>query len=343
MFLSPNMNTRIANSIFEYLTSKNPEVKYTKTSSKSVHNDITWQWPQELQPWDEFNFETMENVFQGELMRECRLERELYYPLPSTPWDNNEAGEDTSIEILTTWTNTILKQALNAVISTLNPVGRVPGSLCNRKVIGKARTPFHPDGGSVTPSELGNPRGATPHILSDVKPALNWESSVFIKNSLEPDGRVIRQKILKQYGAPIRQIYTYCVEYKVRYGFLLTSKEVFLVRVRPQPGRGSESQTQTELKQTMKDHGLMEYKSIPWSEYRNEESMDEYRQLTMNLSLWCIHVLAGSNHELRWTYEPLEVEEKSEVENALEISNALTQSFATITEAETVRHFLCLC
>lgn len=304
------MGPRTAKSIFEYLTSKNPEITYKVPTSTSLHSDATWKWPQQLIPWDDFSFESMENVFKGELMRECRMERELHYPPPPTVWDNNEAGEDSSVEILSNWTNTILKQALNAVVLSLNPVGRVAGSLCRLKVDGQSGTPFRPDGGSVTPSDLGETSRATLRIPSDVKPASCWESSVFLERTVCSDGTVNRKTILKPYAGPVRQIYTYCVEYKARYGFLLTSKEVFLVRVGPNRTADDESGGEAELKQALKDRGLMEYKSIPWEAHRAEQSIDEYRELTMNLSLWCLHVLAGSNYEIQWRYGSIEQEEQ---------------------------------
>jgi hypothetical protein len=292
----------------------------------------------------------MEDVFKGELMRECRLARELHYPLPPTVFDNYEAGEDGGVEVLTKWTNTILNQALNAVVTNLNPVGRVAGSLCDLKVKGRRGTPCRPDGGSVTPSDLGHSKRATLRIPSDVKPPSSWNSLDFIAQTLEANGSVRHKLIMRPIGAPIRQIYTYCMKFKARYGFLLTTKEVFLVRIRPQSTNTEAEQGQDWLEQALKNDGLMKYKSIPWTEHRNLEAASEYRQLTMNLSLWCMHVLAGNNHEVKWMYEPLHAEKKSARDELALLRSfaskshsfvAVTQSFgaSTVTDVDGVKTY----
>ena len=54
-------------------------------------------------------------------------------------------------------------------------------------------------------------------------------------------------------------------------------------------------------------NGLMEYVAIPWQNHSEDGS--EPRQLTVNLGLFVVHVLAGNSHLLRWSYPELAEEE----------------------------------
>lgn len=54
----------------------------------------------------------------------------------------------------------------------------------------------------------------------------------------------------------------------------------------------------------LKRNGVMEYVSIPWDNTKTGKS--NYSQgLTINLSLWFIHILAGNEHEVAWEYGEL--------------------------------------
>ncbi len=48
----------------------------------------------------------------------------------------------------------------------------------------------------------------------------------------------------------------------------------------------------------------MEYVSIPWDNHRSGEP-DEYEELTVNLALWFIHILAGNHPKVAWDYVDL--------------------------------------
>ena len=50
--------------------------------------------------------------------------------------------------------------------------------------------------------------------------------------------------------------------------------------------------------------GLMEYVAVPWSNHRSGDP-DTYENLTVNLAIWFIHILAGNHHEVSWDYDAL--------------------------------------
>lgn len=54
----------------------------------------------------------------------------------------------------------------------------------------------------------------------------------------------------------------------------------------------------------------MEYVSIPWSRGSDRDQVE--REWTVNLALWFLHILAGYNYEVDWSYKPLEEEELGE-------------------------------
>lgn len=60
--------------------------------------------------------------------------------------------------------------------------------------------------------------------------------------------------------------------------------------------------SEAQLRRAMITNGLMEYVAIPWQNHSEDGS--EPRQLTVNLGLFVVHVLAGNSHLLRWSYYP---------------------------------------
>jgi hypothetical protein len=66
----------------------------------------------------------------------------------------------------------------------------------------------------------------------------------------------------------------------------------------------SSSNGTKELKKRLATDGLMEYVSVPWDNHRRGDP-DKYKDLTINLALWFIHILAGNRHEISWDYGAL--------------------------------------
>jgi hypothetical protein len=52
----------------------------------------------------------------------------------------------------------------------------------------------------------------------------------------------------------------------------------------------------------------MEYQVIPWEMHR-PTGQEGFRELTVNFSLWVLHILAGNAHEVDWNYIPLAKEQ----------------------------------
>ncbi|CAJ2506964.1 Uu.00g081500.m01.CDS01 [Anthostomella pinea] len=176
---------------------------------------------------------------------------------------------------------------------------------------------------AVPTSETGNLGEWTyaGRLPKEIKPGTKWSSERLDRGQIvDQNGRWKEGQQWRNYSAPLRQIYTYCARAKSRYGCIVTSKEVVVVRIRPEKeddgpaeegtSGGDSSKRGDNLSSDLRSRGLMEWKSIKWSEHRREELVEEYRELTMNLALWIMHVLAGNDCEIKRRYDPLSQEEK---------------------------------
>ncbi|KAL9089383.1 MAG: hypothetical protein Q9165_005703 [Trypethelium subeluteriae] len=138
----------------------------------------------------------------------------------------------------------------------------------------------------------------------------------FMSEKIHP-GAVIQDPETNQWLKPIKQIFTYCVKANARYGFLISDKHLVLVRVRPlsQAHEGNRSLGATKSTEL---EGALDFKCIDWHLSGN-------RQLTVNLALWWIHLLAANNGGIDFTYAPLG-------EEALKDSPSITRIDLSQTE-----------
>ncbi|KAH8894436.1 hypothetical protein GQ53DRAFT_820832 [Thozetella sp. PMI_491] len=337
-----------AQSIFEYLTTKNPEIlsKVNGDKPKTNSKSPDWWCPRRVKEWEEFNFETLKSVFDKEAFRQCFLSRDLDYPAPALlSIELDEVGEDTTRHILTRWTMPMVNSALDSVKASLNPVLWVPASLAARDWVkekppltAKSRKRSYPDGAGIPPAPPDNEKHSDvdsttsdPSVAqklpqsklpSEVKPGRNWDSSD-LPSYHDKEGNWIEG--MSRYGVytrPIRQIFSYCILINARYGFIITTKEVFIIRVRPIGFKESQVSSlsqvvvssttrisdETSIRRQMELNGVMEYKSIPWSAHRKAETIENYEELTISLSLWLLHILAGNNSGISWEYNSLSEE-----------------------------------
>lgn len=102
---------------------------------------------------------------------------------------------------------------------------------------------------------------------------------------------------------PFRQLLQYCLGAYSRYGYILTEKEVFIVRIVPdvsQPSPDIRSEDFAEWWEWFKRNSIMEYFTVPWSASGKDCAM------TIRLALWTLHLLAANNGMLSWR-QPLDL------------------------------------
>lgn len=176
-------------------------------------------------------------------------------------------------------------------------------------------------------------------LPGDTKISTKWSSRDIV------EGPVQSEYTTKDWLRPFSQVYTYCVKANARYGYIITDKELFAIRVRPyldtedsQPANDSQGSWQ-ELTSTQEDSqkspasiqetkcsqecdtgidsalssptlkqmltgGRLEYKAIPWSN-ANSRRARRRNDLTVNLALWWLHIMASVSSNIKEQYPPL--------------------------------------
>ncbi|KAI1751229.1 hypothetical protein F4782DRAFT_531750 [Xylaria castorea] len=312
------MSQGMANSIFEYLTCKNPELKHQNLMDRTLSREEWWLAPKRLVPWDEFNFQTMMKMFGKRLKTELmRNDRKLDYPAPriSLKTEGTMNGEDTVINILTRWTKPMVTTALETVDDVFHPVFWVPPSLAEGPSIAssKAQPEVVQSGEKSKPQPLRKCKGgikSSTRLACEIKPGSMWTSKALLSGELvDEDGYWQKNKAKSREASPLVQVYNYCVKLNTRYGFLITSREILAVRVGPplesrllDSSEPSNKRTEQKLNELLYYQGVMEYAVVPWGNCRTKE---RYENLTINLTLWVLCILAGQDYRPDWNYKAL--------------------------------------
>ncbi|KAJ4328226.1 hypothetical protein N0V84_001266 [Fusarium piperis] len=325
-----------ATSIFELLTAKNPEVVHPEPETKSLTASPNFHWPKELRPWKEFDFKALEAVFAGSLLGDARRTgRSLPgYPTLFPDTDCVVTDEKSTTSLIIKWNETIVNTALMSIRNEFHPsiwnsktrkhekheAEPQVNSRAKRKQPPRRSSQSHrvqkprkrhisvrPDSGAVhhalSPDERGSP-AVQERFPKEYKTASKWCSEKFLRSGfIDKKGQMREELIQKNYFMPIRQAFTYCITHGCRYGCILTCGEAFIFR--KNLGDGYKA-----LQRSLVDDGLLEYVSIPWANH-HQGNLDGYKDLTVNLAMWFIHVLAGNRYWFDWSYGPLAAEEPS--------------------------------
>ncbi|KAI0410208.1 hypothetical protein F5X98DRAFT_387170 [Xylaria grammica] len=348
-------NRRRAQSVLEFLTAKNPPITRVGGSSGQNGSRLDYYCPAAVKHWDEFNYEVLETIFGGELMREAKKERSN---LPHYPHLDEDVdlrlgkSEPITRSLFNKWNHTIVLASLRAVQDAFHPclwretTGEKPSKSCiplptdsenskrapdeatpepegmnraekTQKAIRKERSKRsrQPDGGSVSVREILLKKSGE-RFPKEYKPASNWSSKKLrdgkYTNKETGEWHKEVQLIINNNIAPIRQAYTYCIDYGCRYGCILTTSEAFIFRIKPRGNyEGSiddDPSSFSQLIEKVKADGLMEFVSIPWMHGCDDHHHD-YKEFTVNLALWFTHILAGNHYKLDWKYPNLHEEE----------------------------------
>jgi hypothetical protein len=259
-----------AESIFEILTARNPDVKYPTPSSQTLSSRPGWFRPKQLKSWCEFNFQTLEAIYGGSLMEEacqkgCRL--------PSYPYLNPDVDcvvddEPTTLHLLTKWNHTIVTASFD-LVKKFQPCSWVPkaretktdgGSPTNTdketeqlprlrsKSIGDEKRKLSkrliPDAGASSLSRANGSPDALPSVEQlpkEYKTASKWQSSNIFRDFIDEMGESRQSTRRSNKIKPIEQIYTYCVNLGCRYGCILTTGEAFIFRIKPRTNISGEN------------------------------------------------------------------------------------------------------
>ena len=288
-----------------------------------------------------------------------------YSDIPQKPYCEI-ADENCLEMLLAMWNWRVVSEGLSKAQECLyahqnsNVIYMAKGGRSRFLVAGKAGK-FRPDwAGIQTNPEDNISREETmkpPNILpGDSKLGKKWSS-----NKIK-DGPVKGEYLSNDWLKPLKQIYTYCVKANARYGYIITEEEVVVIRVRPilEPGDSGatndsqeswqESVTSEKEQETVdtqaafpeldeghdfilsssvfrkvEEYGRLEYKAIPWS---NAASLDPRRSnnLTVNLALWWLHIMASVSSNIKEQYAPLKEVAKPSCFGAVHSSFPLSET-----------------
>ena len=350
----------------DYLRIKNPDVhtKGSPRGSNTPSKHQTYLTPGLIVKWEDFAYDSLQKIYGGALHRVLKREYSFrdYSDIPRKPYC--EIADENCLEmLLAMWNWRVVSESLSKAQECLygrqdsHIIYMAKGGRSRFSVAGKLRPDWagilaDPED-SISQEETIKP----PNILpGDSKLGKKWSSSRI------KDGLVQSEYLHNDWLKPLRQIYTYCVRANARYGYIITNEEVVVIRVRPnlqcgesgktkdsqESYRGSESLNNEQetadsqasfsecdeghdfvlpspVLRKVEDNGRLEYKAIPWS---NAASRDPRRSdnLTVNLALWWLHIMASVSSNIKEQYAPLEEVAEPSCFGVVHSSNPLSET-----------------
>ena len=309
-------------SILEYLRSDSPVVSHVHhphDDAKQRRNttSVYYTKPRCILEWEDFEFDSLQAIYNGRLRKVLDQETSNFIDrsaIPHLPFC--EIHDEDSLEaLLIKWNQSVVSDALD-VTQTLSGADQgqakiymVRGGQANKI----AR--YQPDWAGVL--RASTQQRASSILPGDTKVGWKWSSRDI------QVGEVESIYLARDWLEPIKQIFTYCTKLNVRYGYIITERELVVTRIRPfsqddlrspvntqdsglsipSPKKRamaftSESSKITASEETFQE-GTLEYKAIPWSNNASDNS------LTINLALWWLHMMALESHEICYWYPPL--------------------------------------
>lgn len=325
-------------SLLEYLRVDNPPLKcrlHSSDSSGGASQKNTtngnWKTPDVIQMWEDFDFDTLQTSYGGVL--QTALDQQPYnLPVHSgiAPFPFCEIHDEDSLNaLLVKWNQSMVSDALviaqdflqgHLGLPSYQQVFMVRGGQADYPA---SSATLRPDWAGVQRVQFDASR-ARNILPGDTKVGGKWSSC-----NIEV-GPVADAHMANDWIEPIKQVYSYCLKTESRYGYIITEKELVVVRIRPategdfispdnsqetyhgaQPSTVRKSKFLKSAKQPpsspsgrISHSGMLEYKAIPWKD-KSSLSIGGQQTLTVNLALWWLHLMASENNSIKDTYPPL--------------------------------------
>ncbi|KAL9615676.1 MAG: hypothetical protein Q9160_009341, partial [Pyrenula sp. 1 TL-2023] len=355
--------------LVDYLTQANPVVQLTdrvnptpenprptsiqaKMNSKSRSKSATtgdYANPSKLLVWKEFDWPTIQRIFAPRMLEELNTQyddlRDFSYQHPSACRIKNE---ELLGDLLAKTIHRVVQEALDKSSQRLlqKHIWMERGSA--------ATVMYKPE---CIPDWASHSSVDDINILpGDTKFSRNWESKDLEENT-DRSGQIVG-KSTAVWLWPVRQLLSYCIGCNVRYGYIITDRELVVFRVRPSDpfdtpdkqgeqdwdvaetrqtrararlGRGQQTQqnhnsnpTGHEIRDAANDNATVEWRSIPWENHGRPDDN------TVSLALYVLNNLAANYSPLDWHYDDL-------VEETLRVSGDQWNpifSFSTATDGD---------
>jgi hypothetical protein len=144
---------------------------------------------------------------------------------------------------------------------------------------------------------MGNiSEGVRPNNMlpGDTKLSYKWESKHIIP------GAIHKSDETPKWLWPIMQVLTYCRNSHSRYGYIITDKELVVIRVKELVDMSESFNSESGI-----DAYDIEFASIKYKSMDTGRSND---QLTFNMALWWLHLLAAKDNSIQQVYGALDQE-----------------------------------
>lgn len=331
-------------SLLAYLRAKNPDINTTACSSgqntrprstgskrspwgsnKTGFQRNPWSLPKEIVKWQDFEYEALQSIYDGKLSQTLGRQFQLQdISVPEMPFCQIH-DEDSLETLLIKWTHSIISNALSAAQRFLQVRDTERIYMCRggqaKWLKEEATIDRHPDWAAVKNSTINKkPRDKARNLLpGDTKLSSKWSSAEINPGEIEDDDR------REEWFQPMAQIFTYCVHNRARYGYLITDKELVVVRVSPtSPNVSFDSQSSFDLESIgiargkankarakeavaeeaylrAVEEGCMEFRVIPWTNHADDVQRGS-KAMTVNLALWWLHMMAADDSTIKEQY-----------------------------------------
>lgn len=323
--------------LLHHLSTKQPKLQATpRSKSRTNTKHQGWRRPSRIKKWEDFDCASLMKCCGGIF---CEMLKHTIEPMKFPHLEDTiRFSDEDALEkhYVSQWTHPIVATALSHAQRQASGRGLRPPFVAmvaggNAQSISGHR----PDWARTRATVPDDPNQPVNILPGDTKVSYKWKSTEIVpkevgKNDLE-----------KNWFWPLRQIFTYCMNAKTRYGYIISDEEVVAVRVRAPPHERLAEDKPNHRAALSEDRGTLEYIPI----YESTQDLGGEERLTMNLAIWWLHLLAANDKSIRATYGPLRDEVlgglcaaptlHGQGEASAEIEQAVTDRASPATTART--------
>jgi hypothetical protein len=301
-------------SLLEYLRSENPVINgdMCRPGGNTKSTGDIWETPRKIEVWEDFEFNSLKSIYGGQLQEvlTSHFAFQDFSAIPQFPF--REIHDENSLEcLIVKWNHSMMADALSTAQSYLD--NRLTHGKIHMVRGGQADYPasnskLRPDWGGVQrpTTRISKPKNVLP---GDTKLSKKWSSGLIKLGQVHFNHKKI------DWLRPLTQVFSYCVRSNSRYGYVITDKELVVLRIRP--GSETDSQSAVDIQGSFESSdptpatrarstGILEFQAIPW-ENDAIAADEECEVMTVNLALWWLHMMAAESSEIEEHYTPLPV------------------------------------
>lgn len=288
----------MAETLLDYLRRQNPSVvraeesgNNSTRSSKSQTKNRSYIRPTMVERWNEINHETLDKMY-GNILGISKTRGTIAVRDAELVVRN----EDGVGAIVLQWNKEMMAQALEESQTYLGSEYSI--FMVKSDSANPMKNRLNPDWATIYRKKGSTSRTQQPSIMPG-ETKYNWSSQDITYGSVS-----WKISLPNTHPAwPICQIFTYCVHLQSRYGYIITDRELVLLRVGLHGGSPESPNDWQSIEKGLRRKGKIELCSVPWSTHGRDA--EENKALTINTALWWLHLQAVRKRTINWEYPPL--------------------------------------